>query len=183
LKGRFSFLASPKPHATIAQHASGPLKSSATITFWSDGSCDRLQFLQGIVGALERAGWTIKTDSGWTSHDVEIFAHLWTKMKLTTVSEDLELGRRNFRCRVKGAWSLPAQLLMLCSLIVVTLVTTTFASDWPWVWMSLVLLPVVLWIIEDQATYDTGLLLTSLRSAAAEKSLTEIQSQPTVAHS
>ena len=179
LQGRFSFLASPTPHTTPASYTPGAPTSGATITFWSDGSCDRLQLLQSVVGTLERAGWTIKTDSGWTSHDVEVFAHLWTKLKLTTASEDLELGRRNFRCRIKRAWSLPAQLLMLCALVAVALVTTTFAGELPWIWMSLLLLPVVLWIIEDQAAYETGLLLNSLRDVAVEKKLAEITTPTT----
>ena len=103
-----------------------------------------------------------------------MFSHLWTRLKLTTLSEELGNGRRNLHCRIRSAWSLLAKVLMTCLVLAVTLSIVNFAAVWPWTWMSLVLLPLALWIIDDQAAHDTHLLLTALRDVASEKHLAQL---------
>jgi glycosyltransferase involved in cell wall biosynthesis len=174
LKWRFTFLSRPKMKLTEKASATKPIDLPATAVFWSDGSTDRLQFLQLVLRHLESAGWILRTDTGWASHDLEVFPHLWTRLTLTTVTEDLEKGRRNFRCRVNASWSLPARVLMTCAAVAVALIIFNFATAWPLAWFSLVPLPLVLWIIEDQAEHDTRLLFASLRSAAEERHCTEL---------
>jgi glycosyltransferase involved in cell wall biosynthesis/FtsH-binding integral membrane protein len=129
-----------------------------TSVYWSDGSIDRFQFLKRIVAKLDEEGWSAKTDSGWTSYDIEIFTPIWSRLKLLTVSEELENGKRTFRCRIRGSWSLPARLLFLAIVAAAVVVVMAMAKENPWTWFSVVAIPLAAWIIDDeQADYQQAL--------------------------
>ncbi len=80
------------------------------ISFWSDGAVDRYAFLQQVLAKLESEGWKQKTDSGWDQYDVEIFGSRWSRLRLTTVTEELAAGKKIVRCRLNATWSLPARI-------------------------------------------------------------------------
>jgi len=111
---------------------------------------DRYQFLQRILARLEQGGWSARTDSGWTSYDIEVFAHVLSRLRLLTVSEELEQGKRTFRCRIRAGWSLSAKLLFGAITGAALITTLAVAQYWPSVWLSLVLIPLAIWIIEDE---------------------------------
>jgi hypothetical protein len=124
-----------------------------TQAYWTDQSLDRYAFLDGILSELAQAGWRFKTDTGWTSRDLELTADLWTRLALTTVTEELGQGKKNLRCRVRRFWSLPARMLFWDLAAGIALVVVMFSAAIPWLWMSLVLLPLVGWVL-DEASRD-----------------------------
>ena len=143
------------------------------ITYWSDGRVDRYQFLAAILAKLDRAGWTYRTDTGWTSHDVEVLTHVWTRLHLTTVSEDLGQDKRNFFCRIHASWSLPARILLALTVFGIVLVVTSLVEQHPWAWLSLIVLPLVIWIIEDEALQQRKTLAALVKLAATGRSMIE----------
>jgi GT2 family glycosyltransferase len=117
--------------------------------YWSDGKVDRYQFLSRILSRLDGVGWKFTTDTGWLSHDVEIPANLWTALRLTTVSEDLELGRKTFRCRIHGRWSVFARLAFLLVAAAVITGIWLLATSNSWSWLALPAIPLTWWVIDD----------------------------------
>ncbi|HKS35797.1 MAG TPA: glycosyltransferase, partial [Verrucomicrobiae bacterium] len=77
------------------------------IRYWSDGGADRYSILHKIVTKLDAEGWQYKTDTGWNDYDVEIFGSRWSRLRLTTVTEELAGGKKIIRCRLAATWSLP----------------------------------------------------------------------------
>ena len=158
-----------QPHETVSSEL------SEKIVFWSQGNVSRYQFLDQIQMKLERGGWMFKTDTGWTTHDIEIAAHLWTQLRLTTVSEELEQGKRNFHCRIEGFWSLPAKLLAALAFGVVIVLIWLLAVQMPWIWMALTALPLLCWLLDDEQQAHEQALALLIGEAAEDHSLTRIQ--------
>ena len=113
------------------------------LSFWSKGDVDRYAFLRRLDAKLAEAGWTRKTDSGWGTHDYELAVSACARMRLTTVTEELELGRRTFRCRLESVWSAPARALFWTAGGIVAALITLLAQIQPWLWMSAMLLPIL----------------------------------------
>jgi hypothetical protein len=147
-----------------------------TVVYWSDGSVDRYQFLQRILTRLDQEGWSSKTDSGWTNYDIEILAPVWSRLKLLTVSEDLETGKKTFRCRMRGTWSLSARLVLVAISAAVLFLILGLAKDFPWVWLSLVAIPLAVWVMDDERReYENG-LAAIVDLAAGDQQLTRLDS-------
>ncbi len=125
---------------------------------------------------LDQHGWTSKTDSGWTSYDIEVFAPYWSRLRLLTVSEDLEHGKRTFRCRIRSSWSLSAKLVFGAIAIVVMILVASLAQDNPWIWLSLVAIPLALWVIEDERQDYEQAAAAIVDTAAADHDLTRLDS-------
>src|SRR5437773_1531208 len=121
----------------VSRERLGDLDSCEQVGYWSEGHGDRYALLNRILSKLESEGWQHKTDTGWNDYDVEIFGSRWSRLRLTTVTEELGQGRRIFRCRLKVTWSLPARIAFWSAcgaqLVVIGLLSPTF----PWIWMLL----------------------------------------------
>ena len=168
LKWRFNLLASrkrplPEPTASI--------EVPETVVYWSPGRISRYQFVEAILIKLERGGWIYKTDTGWTTRDVEIPAHLWTHLRLTTVSEELAQGKANFRCRIESFWTLPAKALALVTFVIVFVSIGFFAKEFPWTWLLLTVLPLVCWVLDDERLAQERALAAVIDSTAEDQSL------------
>jgi len=146
---------------------------SETLAFWSDGRVDRLKFLECILAKLDRSGWIYRTDTGWTTHDVEILPGLLTRLRLTTVSEDLEQGKKNFRCRIQSDWPLPARALLALTVLAGVLLLPSMVAQYPWAWMSLMVLPMVVWLVQDEAFEHKKRLAAMVKAAANESLMVE----------
>src|SRR6266540_5509226 len=105
------------------------------ISFWSDGAVDRYAFLQQVLAKLESEGWKQKTDSGWDQYDVEIFGSRWSRLRLTTVTEELAAGKKIVRCRLNATWSLPARIAFWSLAGAELLLIGWLAAACPWIWM------------------------------------------------
>ncbi|MDB6039659.1 MAG: glycosyl transferase family 2, partial [Verrucomicrobiales bacterium] len=120
------------------------------LSYWSPHYVDRYDLLKEILQKLGELGWQHKTDTGWSNHDVEIFGNIWSRLFLTTVTEDLEGGKRVFRCRLKSAWSLSAKILFFTVFAVEILVVSLLVRIQPWFWMLLPTVAILGWMLEQQ---------------------------------
>lgn len=121
-----------------------------TFTYWSESHIDRLQLLQEIVARLEAHGCAFRNDTGWTNYDVEMLPMFWTRLRFTTVSEELERGKKHFRCRITPRWSLSAKLCFAMLAVAVFLLIVLCAPSLPWVWYALLPLPLAAWYFQDE---------------------------------
>jgi hypothetical protein len=123
---------------------------------------DRLQFLHSILARLDAASWLVQPDTGWTSHDFEVLHSSWIRLRLTTVAEELEMGKRLFRCRLTSRWSLLARILFGLLAGALLLLIILCARDFPLLWFSLLLLPLLGWFIESESAFHKTLLVSVL---------------------
>jgi hypothetical protein len=173
-KWRFTLLSGPKPVPVELPLSFAARDLPETITYWSDGGVDRYKLLEGVLARLNRAGWTCRTDTGWTAHDLEVLPHLWTRLKLTTVSEDLEQNKRTVRCRITSHWSLAAKVFFALTALGIFAVIAVLAEHQPWAWMSLMLFPLICWAVEDEAVQQKKSLAALIKRVATEVSMTEV---------
>jgi GT2 family glycosyltransferase len=147
---------------------------SSVLCFWSKGDVDRYQFLQAVQKNLERWACTFETDTGWEGHDLEITGSLWSRLRLTTVTEELELGRKNFRCRLEVFWPLRAKLLFWSVVAVELLLITWFAEPLPWLWLLPIALPLLSWFIAEQGRDFRSALISMMEDAARRHDLVRL---------
>jgi hypothetical protein len=128
------------------------------LTYWSKGEVDRELFLKTIQHRLESEGWMLRTDTGWTAFDLEIQGSRWSRLRLTTVTEELEQGRKNLRCRLAPQWSLLARVLLGTVLGAELVIAGFLGALFPWVWMLLLSVPLLYWLLEhEQFALQAGL--------------------------
>lgn len=175
-KWRYNLLSHRKPVFLERPHQACQMEPPETMVYWSSGGGDRYRFLNAILTKLNQAGWSFKTDTGWTRHDIEIVARLWTRLSLATVSEELEQGKMNLRCRIRGVWSLPAKCLWWVIVVLALVLIPSLARITPWIWMSPVALALTYWWLEDEKQEDKHLLSFIVEAAAKEHSLLKLSS-------
>ena len=110
---------------------------------------ERIAFVQSVIQALERDGWLYKTDAGWSDFDVEIFASRWGHLYLTTVVEPHGYQKILLRCRMRTTWSLLAKLSFWGMAGLELLIIGVFRSNFPWLWLLLLTLPLFAWFIDS----------------------------------
>jgi GT2 family glycosyltransferase len=70
-----------------------------TTEYWSEQWHDRTQLLNAVVAYLTERRWAKVVDPGWSNHDLIIYCHPWTQVRVCTVQEDHGSGRRLIRVR------------------------------------------------------------------------------------
>jgi glycosyltransferase involved in cell wall biosynthesis len=145
------------------------------LAFWTNAhdAADRCQFLGQALERFTVAGWSADAVTGWTRHDLRVAAGPWTRLKLTTATEDLGHNERTLRCRLETAWSLPAWLIFLAAVALILLLLQ-FRMVTPWVWMSLLLLPLVNWAFEDARNDCREATVELLQAVAAGQRLVRL---------
>jgi glycosyltransferase involved in cell wall biosynthesis len=148
------------------------------LCFSNEQGIDRFAFLRGLLAHLNANGLQARLDSGWADHDLEFVGNRWVTQKLTTANEFLSGKRIFLRCRIRTSWSVFARLLFLLSCAGVGLLLASFHRVEPWSWFSLLLLPLLLWFLDDEKRSE-GLLVGSLVEKVAEElRLQKYQSEP-----
>lgn len=150
-------------------------KTSGEFAFWTQASDagDRYQFLSQAMRRLAASGWRTDAVTGWTRHDLRISAGSWVRLQLTTATEDLGHNQRTLRCRVETSWSLAAWLVFIAAALLV-LVLLQWRTQMPWVWMSLLLLPLVNWAFEDAREISVSNTSRVLETIALEQKLVKL---------
>src|SRR5262245_13565256 len=103
--------------------------------YWGDGQIDRIDWVNGIVLRLDQQNWPSKTDTGWSDHDIEVYGSRWSRLQLTTATEDYGGNRRLFRCRLRVYWSLLAKLAFWSFTGFELLIIGIVSQEQPWLWM------------------------------------------------
>jgi glycosyltransferase involved in cell wall biosynthesis len=172
---RPNLLGSRRPPGVTPVHSLFEKQPPAGLLYWSDGGLDRFTFLQRLRERLEKEGWFCQIDSGWSTHDLECWDNLWSRQVFTTTCEDLDRGKRNLRCRLDSRWTLPAWLVLMGAAAVITAAVVLGAQRWPWVWMSLVLAPLTIWMLEDRRARAIESLAWLVDDEATQSKLTRLE--------
>ena len=143
--------------------------------FWGDGLIDRIDWVNGIVMRLDQQGWASKTDTGWNEYDIELFGNRWSRLQLTTATEDYGGGKRLFRCRLRAHWSLLAKLAFWSAMGFELLLIGVVRHDLPWFWMLLLTMPLFGWFIEQEKRNQQRLIAAFLDDVAKERGLTKLR--------
>jgi hypothetical protein len=155
-----------------------PQEIPEVICFWSAGGLERFKFLEELIARLEAAGWAFRLDTGWSPYDLEITPWAWSRLRFTTVREELAQGKQSFRCRLESRWSIPAWLVMgLLAAAVVSLVAG-LARQIPWVWFSAVSLPLLWWFFADADREHRRELAGLAKAVASKQSMIELDPMP-----
>ena len=150
----------------------GSLEAPDTFIYWSDSYFDRLQLLHDIMQRLELERWPVRPDTGWEYHDLEVLASPWIRLRLDTVGEDLEKGKKQIRCRFLSQWSLLARTVFGALAVVVVLLLSLLASKIPWIWFSLPSLALLAWYFEAEcAVHKSNLARVTGEVCQASKML------------
>jgi len=142
--------------------------------YWSDYRVDRYSFLHKTLVKLEAEGWQHKTDTGWNDYDVEIFGSRWSRLRLTTVTEELTGGKSIIRCRLKATWSLPARIAFWSACGIELLIIGWLAAAQPWIWMLLLTLSLFGWWLEHERRTLLLWIAAFLDEVAAEQGLVKL---------
>ena len=117
-------------------------------------------------------------DTGWSEHDVELYGNRWSRLQLTTATEDYGGGKRLFRCRLKTHWSLLAHLAFWSAFGFEMLLIGVVRNDLGWIWMLLLTMPVFGWFLEQEKRNQQRLIAAFLEDLARQRGLTKLKFTP-----
>ena len=144
------------------------------LSYWSKGDMDRYRFLNSITARLEAQGFRVRADSGWSDFDLEITGSRWSRLRLTTVTEELDQGRRNFHCRVSGHWSLMARFSFCAVAALELILIELLAAKLPWMWMLPLTLPFVSLLLDQQYHDIEEVVAAQLAASAGDLKLVSL---------
>jgi hypothetical protein len=152
-----------------------------TSTYVGDKSADRYAFLAAITRELDARGWHFKPDTGWHSHDLEIFGGKWSRLRLTTATEEPNARERIVRCRLVSTWSFRARLTFSVLLGVELVAIGLWQSMFPWLWLTLVLQVLVGWYLTHQNEFVHQRVWALIDRVAEQQRLTRVRESETPA--
>jgi hypothetical protein len=143
----------PKKYDAPADTESVPTtEPPSTFAYWSETTFDRLHLLRDVLARLDSDRWPVRTDSGWETHDLEVLASPWIRLRFASATEELDLGRRQLRCRLTAQWSFLARAALVLMVIAVVLLISLFARELPWAWFAPLLPAVLIWYFQDESS-------------------------------
>jgi hypothetical protein len=143
--------------------------------YWTTKDISRVDFVNDILNRLDQQGWPTKVDTGWCDYDIEIFGSRWSRLQLTTVTEDLAGGQKLFRVRLRAGWSLPAKLAFWSAFGFEMLLIGVVAHEQPWLWMTLLTMPLLGWFFEQEKRNLQRLIAGFLDEVAASRKMTRLK--------
>jgi GT2 family glycosyltransferase len=155
-----------------------PMEEEEQISYWSKGGVERYRLLGEFIAQVEAGGFQVRLDSGWADFDVEISGNFWSRLRLTTVTEELDLGRRNFHCRLRGHWSPAAKLIFWLVLLAQGVVIGLLARAQPWIWLLPLTLPLLALGIDHQYQELRELMAAHLAVSAGKLKLVRVAREP-----
>ncbi len=143
------------------------------VVYWSTRRFDRYRLLSRFLERVDDDGWQNKPDTGWGACDLEIFGSRWSRLRLTTVSEEMENGS-TLRCRMENTWSLRATVGLWLLAALELMVIGLFAQFQPWLWMMLLSLPILSWFVDFEKRATQLQITALLDEVATEFGLTRV---------
>jgi O-antigen biosynthesis protein len=159
-----------KPHDVSISESEIP----EVVSYWYRGDVNRLEFLRRLLDRLDTEGWQHKTDTGWGNFDLEVFGDRWSRLRLTTMGEELADRQKIVRCRLRPSWSLRARVAFWFLVALELLIIRLFAPAQPWLWMLLLTLPLVIWFLDQEKWRLTSQILAGLDQIAADLKWTRL---------
>ena len=147
----------------------------AQVCYWAEGYADRYDFLRSALNTLEQAGYGAKTDPGWSAYDMEIAATGWSRLLLSTATEELQKGERNIRCRLRTLWSLRGRVLFWMVAAIQAVGILLYSDIVPFLWLLPILLVPLHWFLEDERQLLVEGTIDALDEAARKHSLVKVE--------
>jgi glycosyltransferase involved in cell wall biosynthesis len=154
-------------------------KMFGRVAYWSESGGDRYGFLHRILAKLQNEGWQHKTDTGWSAYDVEIFGSRWSRLRLTTATEELAQGHKVYRCHLNATWSLPARIAFWSTAGMELFIIGLVAPSHPWIWMLLLSLAAFGWGLEQEKNRLVLWITALLDEIGTEQKMVKIRHRPT----
>ncbi|HWD18824.1 MAG TPA: glycosyltransferase [Verrucomicrobiae bacterium] len=174
-QGRLSL--GPTPPGASESLESLALQDSGSldhVEYWAEQGMDRVTFVRRIIDTLEKQGWEIKVDAGWSDFDVEILGSRWAGLQLATVSEPHADGKQLLRCRLRTGWSLPAKIAIFSLLCFVFMVIGfVWRSFWQ-ISFLLLTVPAFAWHVHRHERDLQRLICVLLDDIAEESGMTKL---------
>lgn len=101
-----------------------------TVHYWNERSLERVEFLQQLLALLDRDNWQASADSGWDEFDVTVLGDRFTKVVISTVSENHGGEKRLLRARLSARWTLLGKLLLWAVVAFVALFVLVTSHAW-----------------------------------------------------
>ena len=114
----------------------------SVLRYWSH-LLDRLALLEQVRQEVVRAGWRMRTDSGWHGWDLEIYANRYLRIRLATLSEHHHGKGMLTKVRVTIGMSNFCKVMMWASVV---LAVQLLYHLWPFS-RPAVLIPLIWWAI------------------------------------
>jgi glycosyltransferase involved in cell wall biosynthesis len=176
-QGRLAYR--PTPLAVHDQLAAMTLRDKGEdldqALYWADNWIERIDFINQILARLDRESMQTKADSGWNEFDLEIFGSRWATLHLITVGEIYSGGKQLLRCRLKTVWSLPGRVAFWATLAFCLLVIGFVGSAIPWLWMLLLVMPILAWFFGQEERSLQRLIILFLDDVARKNSLIKVR--------
>jgi GT2 family glycosyltransferase len=135
-----------------------------TLRYWNNWK-DRIPLLEQIKKEVSDAGWRVRTDSGWSGWDMEIYGSRYVKVRLTSASEHHDGRGMLTRVRVQLLMSTFCKVLTAASIVLAGLL---FLYVWPFSRPAL-LIPMSWWAMYLVNKWRVSMPILGLIDAAAEK--------------
>jgi hypothetical protein len=178
--GRLNF--GPTPKVAVQNLESIALQdrpaAAERLEYWAGPPMNRVDFVQRIIQQLEKQGWEIKSDVGWSNFDVEIFGSRWSHLQLATVAEPHAGGKELVRCRLRMAWSLSAKVALF-AIMGFELVVIGFIWHTLWqIWFLLLTVPAFAWYVRHDQRELQRLISVVLDGIAEKSGMIKLKGQP-----
>jgi hypothetical protein len=134
---------------------------------------DRYRWLQAILTRWDDEGWQWKPDTGWGEYDAEVYGPRWSRLRLTTVAEEADGGRKILRCRLAAGSSLRARFVFGTMAGLLFLILESAAVAGFWVWWLMALVPLGIWQVESEKHLIKRLVAASVVTVAEELGLVD----------
>jgi hypothetical protein len=146
-----------------------------SLAFWAEKrGFDRFEFLTELVDELRTQRLKPRLDSGWSSHDVELGSGTWVRLWFSSVTEELEEGRKILRCRLRTAWTLRARLAFFALLGGTLILTGALGHVTEWIWMLPVALPFLYLFLENESCRTRGVVSEIISRLAGNSGLVPV---------
>jgi hypothetical protein len=142
--------------------------------YWKQDGPDRLEFLRRFIAKLRGGSWQTRLDTGWGHYDLEVSKGPWARLRLTSVTEDLEQGKRVYRFRLERTWSARGWLLFGTATGAVLAAIGWLASSIPLVWALLLVPAALLWYLDDEGMGEHAAFQALLDGAASDSGCVRI---------
>ena len=174
-RGRLTPKKAPSPQHTLDSLALLQNKAPVDgVSYWSEQSVDRVQFVGDLLRRLDAMGWPNKSDIGWSEFDIELFGNRWNSVQLTTATEEHQQGRCLVRLRLRPRWTFEARLAFW-ALLGMEVVVLGLLHEWTaWRWVAVFSVLPIVWFVRRQARHLQSMIVVFLDDAAEAWKLTKL---------
>jgi hypothetical protein len=149
-----------------------PLREQA---FWSATWRERTDWIDQILHRLEERRWPFRTDTGWSSFDLEVLGSRWTRLEFVTVAEANRDRSQTLRAGLRPRWTLTAHALFWGALAAELLLIAVFHVNWRGSWIPVVAQGGIAWWLRHQGRVLQARFSVLLDDVARDWQLTPIR--------